>query len=101
MALDTLLLSLNGPPLDASTIETAFVQFSASSPTSYDIEVFAQEVDALGNPVLMALNSDDGIDLLGSEAAIAVAIISFAGIIFISLAGFLFYQKTKKTDTLI
>lgn len=52
--------------------------------------------DALGNPVLMALNSDDGIDLLGSEAAIAVAIISFAGIIFISLAGFLFYQKTKK-----
>lgn len=57
--------------------------------------------DALGNPVLMALNSDDGIDLLGSEAAIAVAIISFAGIIFISLAGFLFYQKTKKTDTLI
>ena len=52
--------------------------------------------DALGNPVLMALNSGDGIDLLGSEAAIAVAIISFAGIIFISLAGFLFYQKTKK-----
>lgn len=52
--------------------------------------------DALGNPVLMALNSSDGIDLLGSEAAIAVAIISFAGIIFISLSGFLFYQKTKK-----
>ncbi|NCA96421.1 MAG: LPXTG cell wall anchor domain-containing protein [Methanomicrobia archaeon] len=52
--------------------------------------------DALGNPVLMALNSGDGIDLLGSEATIAVAILSFAGIIFISLAGFLFYQKTKK-----
>ncbi len=52
--------------------------------------------DSLGNPLLLAVNTQVDIGLLGSESALAITIIAFIGAIAVSIGGFVVFKKSRK-----
>ncbi|HPV70264.1 MAG TPA: hypothetical protein PK030_04350 [Bacilli bacterium] len=51
--------------------------------------------DSLGNPLLLAVNTQVDIGLLGSESALAITIIAFIGSIAVSIGGFVVFKKSR------